>query len=319
MNYSLSHKTKEFFWLLIKLSLVIGSGYYIYLKLAKNEEIYFINFYQKLIKNDLFSTKTLLFFSFLSIFNWFLEILKWQNLASFCKKTNFKDAAIQSLASLTASLITPNRIGEYGAKALYFEKKSRKKIVVLNFIGNFYLLIATLFFGFIGFTYFIIQQPTEINFLRIFRCVILVFCIIFTLFIIRKHIHFKISYLKKTCIFFKKMPLNLHLKIMLFSFIRFIIFSHQFYFLLLFLHPDILYIDAISSIASMYLITSITPMLSIFDLVLKSSVAIWVFSFFNIEPHTIVTITTLMWILNFVFPASIGSYFVITFKPNFIK
>jgi hypothetical protein len=26
-----------------------------------------------------------------------------------------------------------------------------------------------------------------------------------------------------------------------------------------------------------------------------------------------------MWVLNFVIPAIIGSYFVITFKPNFIK
>jgi len=55
------------------------------------------------------------------------EILKWQNLVSFYQKIvsfyqkiTFKSALIQSLSSLTASLITPNRIGEYGVKALYF-------------------------------------------------------------------------------------------------------------------------------------------------------------------------------------------------------
>ena len=60
-------------------------------------------------------------------------------------------------------------------------------------------------------------------------------------------------------------------------------------------------------------------MLSLFDVVLKGSVAIWVFTFFNIEPLTILSITTIMWLLNFVLPAIIGSYFVLTFKPNFTK
>ena len=60
-------------------------------------------------------------------------------------------------------------------------------------------------------------------------------------------------------------------------------------------------------------------MLSLFDVVLKGTVAVWVFSYFNIEPLTILSITTLMWIFNFVLPAIIGSYFVLTFKPNFAK
>ena len=39
---------------------------------------------------------------------------------------NFFEAYEQCLASLTVSIITPNRIGEYGAKALFFEKENRK-------------------------------------------------------------------------------------------------------------------------------------------------------------------------------------------------
>jgi len=56
-----------------------------------------------------------------------------------------------------------------------------------------------------------------------------------------------------------------------------------------------------------------------FDVVLKGTVAIWVFSFYNLEPLTVLSITSIMWILNFVLPAIIGSYFVLTFKPNFVK
>jgi len=134
MNYSLSYKTKKFFWLSIKLSIVIGCGYFIYTKLTESKEIFDVDFYQKQYKKGVFSIKTVIFICFLSFFNWFLEILKWQKLASFCKKTTFNKAAIQSLASLTASLITTNRIGEYGVKSLYFEKNLRKKIIGVNFV-----------------------------------------------------------------------------------------------------------------------------------------------------------------------------------------
>ncbi len=319
MNYSLSYKTKKFFWLSIKLSIVIGCGYFIYTKLTESKEIFDVDFYQKKYKKGVFSIKTVIFVCFLSFFNWFLEILKWQKLASFCKKTTFNKAAIQSLASLTASLITPNRIGEYGVKSLYFEKYLRKKIIGVNFVGNFYQLMATLFFGTLGITYFVIEQPVKINFGSIVPYAIFLFFVIFTLFFIVTSTNFIISYLRKIRDFLTKIPLNLHLKVMLFSFIRFIIFSHQFYFLLLFLHPDIQYLEAITSIGGVYLIASITPILSVFDFILKGSIAIWIFSFFNINPNIIVTITTLMWILNFAIPAIVGGYFVITFKPDFVQ
>ena len=82
---------------------------------------------------------------------------------------------------------------------------------------------------------------------------------------------------------------------------------------------DISYFNALSAITSVYLIASVVPMLSMFDFVLKGTVAIWIFSFYNVQPIIILSITSIMWLLNFVLPAIIGSYFVLTFKPNFVK
>ena len=69
------------------------------------------------------------------------------------RKNSWLDATKQSLASLTLSLITPNRIGEYGAKALYYTNDKRKQILLLNFAGNFYQLIITIVLGAIGLVY----------------------------------------------------------------------------------------------------------------------------------------------------------------------
>ena len=317
MYNSLSYKSKQFFWLIIKLSIVIGCGYFIYTKLVDNEQLKFTVFYKNLIENDIFSIKIIFFLSLLTFLNWFLEILKWKSLVGFVKQISFFEATKQSLASLTTSLITPNRIGEYGAKALYFNKKYRKQILGLNLVGNFYQMVMTLFFGSIGFCYFVLCHKINVDLYQIFKILLLVFILILVLFFLLKKLNFKGFTFEKARNFIKSIPLTLNIKVAILSLFRFLVFSHQFYFLLLIFNVDISYVDAISAITSVYLIASTIPMLSLFDVILKGSVAIWIFSFLNIEPLIILSTTTLMWILNFVLPAIIGSYFVLTFKPNF--
>ena len=319
MYKSLSYKSKQFFWLIIKLSIVIGCGYFIYIKLLENKQLNFSVFTDKMVKNNVFLSKNLFFLFLFTFFNHFLEILKWKELVSYLTKISFYEALKQNLASLTTSLITPNRIGEYGAKALYFKKNIRKQIVGLNFVGNFYQMIATLFFGSIGFIFFIIQHSVYINFFRIFKLILLLIFLFFLIYWLTKKIDFKGYSWSRSKNFIKKIPLKLNLKVGFISFLRFIIFSHQFYFLLFIFNVDISYINAISAIVSVYFIASIVPMLSLFDVVLKGTVAVWIFTYFTIDALTVLSITTLMWIFNFVIPAILGSYFVIIFKPNFTK
>jgi len=319
MYNSLSYKSKQFFWLIIKLSIVISCGYFIYTKLLENEQLKFGVFYKNLIENDLFSIKNIFFLSLFTLLNWFLEILKWKSLVDFVKQISFIEATKQSLASLTTSLITPNRIGEYGAKALYFNKKYRKQILGLNLVGNFYQMLMTLLFGSFGFFYFVVSHKIDVDLYQILKVLLLVFILILVLFFLIKKLNFKGFTFEKVRNFIKNLPLTLNIKVATFSMLRFVVFSHQFYFLLLIFNVDISYIEAISAITSIYLIASIIPMLSLFDLLLKGSVAIWVFSFYTVNPLIILSTTTLMWILNFVLPAIVGSYFVLTFKPNFAK
>ena len=125
--YNISIKYKQFLFLLFKIVLVITACYFIYLKLVSNELLSITELHLQL--SHLFSKNMWLLIVVLLFTdaNWFLEIYKWKLLASQEQKITFFEAYQQSLASLTASLITPNRIGEYGVKAIYFEKKYEKK------------------------------------------------------------------------------------------------------------------------------------------------------------------------------------------------
>ncbi|MEX1383090.1 hypothetical protein [Lutibacter sp.] len=241
--------------------------------------------------------------------NWLLEIVKWKTLASLEKKITFFEAFEQSFASLTASIITPNRIGEYGAKALFFESEKRKNIMGLNLIGNLSQLVVTIFFGCFGIIYFLMNYSTEIPKINTQNSLILMLFLLILIYFRKK---IKLSKIKT---FLNKIPKKTYVTVVILAILRYLIFTHQFYFLLFLLGIEIDYFTALPLIFSMYFIASILPSLTIFDWVIKGSVAIFLFGFVAVNELSIVTVTTLMYVLNFAIPALFGSIFVLNFKP----
>ncbi len=316
MYSSLQHKTKQFLFFLIKITIVIGAFYFIYNKTVHNERVRFQEFILQL-ESTVFTNYTTIFILIgFTLANWFFEILKWEALASFVKKISFYDALQQSLGSLTASLFTPNRIGEYGAKAIYFQKGTRKKIMLLNLLSNMMQMTTTVILGCIGLLYFITHFEVDIDGYR-FRRVAYLLAIVLVFIItgsIKGYKKIRGFYIDKIISFIKNLPFEIHVKNALFSIIRYLIFSHQFYFLLRLFGIETDYITLMSLITSMYLIASVVPSLALLDWLIKGSVAIWVFSFIGINELIIVTITLLMWLLNFGVPAILGSYFVLNFN-----
>ncbi len=319
MHRTLSYKTKQFFFVLIKLSIVLGAFYFIYNKLTNNDQLDFSVFVDFLSKKNLFSSKHVLFVLFLTIFNWFFEILKWQNLVSFVKKITIKESTEQSLGALTASLFTPNRIGEYGAKAIYFAKQFRKRILLLNLLGNMAQMSVTVFLGIIGFSIFVNKYNVEISFAKLSRLLIIVaFIIAFSIFGLQQD-RFKIKgfSIERIKEYIKKISLKIHILNIMYSLIRYFIFSFQFYFLMQIFNVHLPYLDAMVVITSMYLLASVIPSIVIFDVIIKGSVAVYLFSFVDVSELTILAIVTIMWILNFVLPSIFGSYYVLNFNWNY--
>ena len=311
-----SYKSKQFFFVLIKISLVVVAIYFIYHKLSKNGTLEFSHFIQILSKNGVFSLHTVVFLLFLSIFNWFFEILKWQQLVSSLQKISFTKSIEQCLGSLTVSLLTPNRIGEYGAKALYYTSRLRKRVLFINLISNLLQMLVTVVFGIIGILLLSQSQNLHINGLKfinilligIASCGLIIFIIRKTNIKIRG---FSLQKIKLFLIKFSKKRLALGA---VFSFFRYLIFSFQFYYLLLLFGVEISYLEAMQLITSMYFLASIIPSIFLFDVVIKGSVALYVFSLIGINDLIILSIVTCMWILNFVLPSIIGGFYVLNFK-----
>ena len=132
---SISHKAKQLLVLLIKLLILGGAFYFIYDQLVHNDKLNWVLFIEKFNENKSFLGIS--FLLLLSVLNRFFEILKWQNLVSYLHKISLFDATKQVLGALTAGLFTPNGIGEYAGKALFFEKSQAKNIVFLKKVNWF--------------------------------------------------------------------------------------------------------------------------------------------------------------------------------------
>ena len=114
----MAYKSKQFFFGLIKLIIVISAFLLIYNKVFNGTSITWTDFKFTVIKSAIFKPYSILILLILTLLNWSLEIVKWKRLTAIIKPISFFESFKQCTSSLATSLITPNRIGEYGAKAL---------------------------------------------------------------------------------------------------------------------------------------------------------------------------------------------------------
>ncbi len=307
---SISHKAKQFLTATAKLLIVGGAFYFIYTQLAQNEKLDWEKFIVLFKKNQSFAgISFILFFSFL---NRFFEILKWQNLVSVIHKINLSEATKQVLGALTAGLFTPNGVGEYIGKALFFEKYQAKKIVFLNLICNGIQMILSIIFGIAGLLYFNVNHNIISS-----KTVLLLFGIFFLLFGIlffSKKINIKGYSIEKLIHKINEIPKSIHQKNILLAICRYLVFSHQYYFLFLAFDVNLPYLTLIATIASVYFLASSLPTFQFLDFAVKGSVAVYFFGILGVNEWIVVFISTLMWFLNVVLPVAIGSYYVVNFK-----
>ena len=307
---TIPHKTKQFLVLLIKLLIVGGAFYFIYNQLANNDKLDWQKFIVLFQKNQ--SIGGIAFILLLSVLNRFFEILKWQNLVEFIHKISLGAATKQVLGALTAGLFTPNGIGEYAGKALFFDKSNTKKVIFLNLICNGIQMILTVIFGIFGLLYFNAQYNviTTKTATLLFGFLILLFIILFSV----KKITIKGYSIEKLIQKINEIPKPIHQKNIFLGICRYLVFSHQYYFLFLAFDVDLPYFTLIATISSVYFLASSLPTFQFLDFAVKGSVAVYFFAILGVNEWIVIFISTLMWFLNVVLPVIIGTYYVLNFK-----
>jgi hypothetical protein len=312
---SIPHKAKQFLVLLVKLLIVGGAFYFIYNQLAHNDKLDWQKFITLFRKNQ--SVSGVAFILLLSVLNRYFEILKWQNLAGIIRKISTAEATRQVLAALTAGIFTPNGVGEYAGKALFYPKAEAKKVVFLNLICNGIQMILTVIFGVFGLLYFNAEYNviTPRTVAILFAFFFLFFGILFSL----KKIKIKGYSIEKLLHKINEIPKRVHQKNIVLGVCRYLVFSHQYYFLFLAFDVELPYFTLIATIAVVYFLASSLPTFQFLDFAVKGSVAVYFFGILGVNEWIVVFISTLMWFLNVVLPVVLGSYYVLNFKTKTVE
>ena len=301
---SISHKAKQFGVFIIKLLIVIAAFYFIYHQLASNDKLDWAKFSELVNRKASFLGIT--FLLLFSVANRYLEILKWQNLVAFVRLISIGESTKQVLGALTAGIFTPNGLGEYAGKALYFDKTKTKTIVFLNLICNGIQMILTVLFGTIGLLI--------IGYWKWSLAIIAISFLLLLVSFLSKKIKVKGYSIQKLLEKLNEIPKSIHQKNIVLAIGRYLVFSHQYYFLFLAFGVDLPYVTLMANIAVVYFLASSLPSFQFLDFAVKGSVAMFFFGKLGVNEWIVVFISTLMWFLNVVLPVVIGSYYVLQFK-----
>ena len=307
-----SHKSKHYWSVALKVLLLGATFGYIYYKLTQTDSLSLETFAGSLQGKNY---GLLFVFLLAACFNWILEILKWKTLVNTFRPLLFKEAAQQSLAAHSLSLATPNRIGEYGAKAYFFRTPERKRILLLNLFSNASQMLATLFFGIIGLAWMVVVYGLEFSTIKVVTFMIVVCLLAFLGYEFKeKELLVKGLSLSKIMVAIKTLPRKAKWKTVFYAMGRYVCFSLLFAFMLQFFSSSISLKEATPIIWAMYLLVSIIPTVFLFDVIVRGGIAVWLFSMDGVPELPVLSTVLLMWLLNVALPAVIGSFPALSYK-----
>ncbi|MBX9781881.1 MAG: flippase-like domain-containing protein [Chitinophagaceae bacterium] len=266
---------------------------------------------------------------FLMPLNWSIESYKWYVLVNKFQKLSFVKSFEAVLSGLSLAMNTPNRIGEYGGRVLYLQPEFRYRGVALTILCSVSQLFVTLVVGF--FSLLILKpQLQSVHFsgtaltdilLNVFLYAVLAMAVVTGLF------YFRLQWLVKVMKWipfvkekfsFAFVPEHLKgktmVKILFYSFLRFMVFAAQYVLLWKALNAGIDAWQGFWCIALVFLIMAIVPSFAIAEIGIRGKVALSIAGLFSVNSLAILAGTVGIWLLNLVLPALTGSLFLLTVK-----
>lgn len=318
----LTSQYKKIVSYILKAGIVLFAFWFVYSKLTANRNLQdFKNLLSKLPQWEIITVMGVVLL--LMLVNWGLEAVKWKRLISSVEKISLWKAIASVFCGLTWAVFTPNRIGEYGGRVFFLSPKRRVIGVVAMAVGNIGQMVLTNVFGAIAFCVFVYRfvkiDPLVFYALAFFA---LVFCLFFLVF------YFNIKWLnglllsmkftrkyKKFYSILARYQKKELLKILTLCFLRYLVFSTQYFILFFWLIPNLHYMEILMMVSILFFVQSTLPSLDLFDIGVRTATASYFFSSITDQEVAVIACTASIWLINIIIPAILGTYFV--FKLNF--
>ena len=302
------------FIFMVKLAVLAISGWYFYVHIIRNPEFWKIfSLSQSILIHQasiwLFGVCILMVFM-----NWGIETLKWQFLLKRFAKISFPKAFAAILSGNAISLWTPNRVGEYVGRMIFLDPVVRVKSIFATLAGSISQLVVTLIMGTLGFVYYekLTNLPALIQIATGFCGLLFIALVLFFYFnigVIRSWLPGKnwTKGLRKYLLLYKQYKRKELETVLIYSLGRYLIFSVQFYILLVFFGAHVPFIEALMLIFVMYMVQTLSPTTGFTELIVRGSATVFLFHGVTNNMAAVLSASYGIWIINLLIPALSGA------------
>ncbi|MCK5776275.1 MAG: flippase-like domain-containing protein [Bacteroidales bacterium] len=308
---------------------------FLFFELSQNHQ----NIWQEISSGMNKITPTYFWLAFILMpFNWLIESIKWQFLIKKIENIGLIKAYQAVLAGTAISIFTPNRIGDYLGRIFILEKGDRLDGTVATIVGNLSQLLVTIIMGSLAIFYYLNDiimyfLPNYINFSIYLKFII----IIINISVLYIYFQFpKIEQKLNKKFELHKYPIIRHLNLLseltikelsitlAYSFLRFLIYSTQFYLLFLTFNIQMNLIDGMLIVFLIFFAFTIVPSIAVAELGIRGIITIFIFNTLwtsqinNGNTETIlISISSLLWLINIAIPSIVGTLFIL--KLRFLR
>lgn len=233
------------------------------------------------------------------------------------------------LAGCSITMLTPNRIGEYGGRIVYVQEQYRLRAITLTILGSISQFLVTIVMGTAGLIvmkYFMAVKPEALNSIPAYFSNTLLYLSMFgsvftLLFYLRIgwliHVIEKIKTLSKPLKYIRLLQQfsgKQLLRILLLSFLRYGVFILQYILLLSVMNIGINFIMCFWLLTVFYLLMAMAPTIGFTELPVRATASVALFSLYSSNILGIQAAALSIWLINLVLPAIVGSILILGVK-----
>lgn len=250
--------------------------------------------------------------------NWLLEAFKWRTLLTIHVSIPFIQIARAVVGGIALSIFTPNRIGEYGGRIMFMPSNAKWPVAISTLIGS---LAQNL----VGFSAGIVACLFLFNGFLVFKIIgiVLILTGVLCFFNVRKVLR-RISALNLHSIF-KKLIMNLQyiddysykilFRVLAFAIARYLVYVTQFVLILHAFEPAISLNILVLGVSAIYLFQTLVPLPPIADVMARANIGLILWSGSGMSELSISLGSLMVWFVNLLIPAMIGSFVIGTTAP----
>ncbi|MEI6151939.1 MAG: hypothetical protein WCQ10_05375 [Chitinophagia bacterium] len=239
----------------------------------------------------------------LFILNYLMESIKWKLVLAELSPISILKSFKSVLVGQAFAFFTPVRTGDYVGRILFLAPGNKLKGLAQMAWSSYAQLLITLFFGSIGLFYNLPFLPW-LKWLGPFMVVAALF--------IYFHPGNFTGWLKKLSLL--QIKNSLKGQLVLFSFLKYCIFVLQYTWVVAIFNIPIGMIDLWVALSVLFFCLSLIPAIALTDLVIRGQLIILLLSPFYDNSLMLICVSTIIWGVNFLLPAIIGSVLLLNFR-----